>query len=99
MNIDNIKASDVMSVYVGKAGACHCGCSGKYSYAKAYQAVVGKECKDDTVPRVFNRVMDSIASGSDVSISLSKEGGFISHLSVESDAQVYIVYLRPCVGR
>jgi hypothetical protein len=106
MNIDDIKLSDVMSVYSGKAGACCCGCAGKRTYAKAHQDVASKdrgyevfdkECRDGTVKRIFNKAMDSITSGGDLSISPGKEGGFVSHVSVEIGERVYIIYMRPWV--
>lgn len=54
-----IAIADIMSVYSGKEG-CACGCRGKHTYAKAFQAegtkrrgykVEDKDCNDRTVAK------------------------------------------------
>jgi hypothetical protein len=61
--------ASVKSVYVGKAGKCCCGCSGKYAYAAAHQAAASEargyaatddEVNDREVRRVFHLVQSGV---------------------------------------
>lgn len=60
---------DIMHVYSGKAGRCCCGCSGKHTYAKAYQKEAGVdrgypvkdcECNDRMVAKVVRIIRENV---------------------------------------
>ena len=60
INLDN-----VAQVYSGKQGRCCCGCAGKHTYAKQYQAWSSKhrgydvgddECSDRTVKMIVRKI-------------------------------------------
>jgi hypothetical protein len=67
-----IDLARVMSVYSGATGKCHCGCSGKYSYAKAHQALGTKtrgypmqddDCSDRSVKLIVGKIEKALAAG------------------------------------
>lgn len=67
-----IDLAKVAKVYSGRAGACACGCSGKYSYAKQHQAwgsknrgyeVKDEEVNDRTVKLIVNKIIKAAESG------------------------------------
>ena len=107
MNTADIKPSFVMSVYSGKANKCCCGCSGKHTYAKAHQEAGSKdrgyevgdeECNDRTVTLILRKIQAAQAEGLRLNVCPGKEGGFVSHVSVDVGNRVYIAYMRPGVG-
>ena len=62
----NYTVNNVYKVYSGKAGACMCGCSGKYKVASAYRAYADKhrgyahddeDVSDRSVKIIFNKLM------------------------------------------
>jgi hypothetical protein len=63
-----IDVAQISSVYSGINGRCCCGCSGKHTYAKAYQAEQSKrrgyeveddEVNDRTVKLICNKIMNA----------------------------------------
>jgi hypothetical protein len=105
MNTADIKASDVMSVYSGKAGSCCCGCSGKH--ATAYRVSAGddrgyavgeEECSDRTVSLILRKLKFALDSGLKHNVCPGHEGGFVSHVSVEVGNRLYVAYMAPGVG-
>lgn len=63
--VANVDASKVVKVYSGKANACACGCSGKYSYASQFRDVGSKgrgykvdddEVSDRSVKLIVNKL-------------------------------------------
>ena len=103
-----IKIEDVMKVYSGKAHACHCGCTGKYYYAKAHQATASKsrgyevtddEVSDRMIKRVVNKVNAVLALTDERTqqqvwdLDVADDGQYIS--ITEEDRRDYVVYFIP----
>ena len=93
-----IVVDDVRSVYVGTPHKCMCGCSGKYTYAKANQelsskdrgyAVNDNECNDKKVERVLDKVRANQAAGIEVS---QATGGPIYDIVIEQTEYVIRQY-------
>jgi hypothetical protein len=93
--VQNLKVSDVVSVYTGKAGSCCCGCSGIHRYSTKHAKVGAKrrgyeletkEINDRHVAKVLRWVQaTSIANPALVKIGQN-------HLAVDIGEKVYLVY-------
>ena len=73
--LPNFELPQINSVYVGKPGACMCGCSGKYYYTKDNQKASSKrrgykvtddEVSDSKVARVLSKVKRSEENGIEI---------------------------------
>jgi len=94
VNLQDVKISDVVSVYSGKHAKCCCGCSGKHSYASAHRAFAsqdrGYEVTDEEVNnREVTRVLRLIQANEE---SLNADDGPCI-VSVTVGKRVYVAYL------
>ena len=95
--IKDIKLTDVFSVYSGKDGKCCCGCSGKYSYAKAHQAFASKhrgyavtddEINDKMVRKVYGLLLANLETADYCNSSETVSASFVI------GQRLYVVYAR-----
>lgn len=68
--VGELTVDDVMSVYVGRAGRCCCGCSGRHTTNPKHSALRGEtrgytidehECDTKTVKRVLKKLQRNLA--------------------------------------
>lgn len=104
-DILNITPMDVMSVYKGQAGKCCCGCKGLHRYNPAHRdqggldrgyAISDDEVNMSFVKKVLKVVQQNAAKAD---ISNGTKGGFVTHVAVELDEKLYVVYLLPEVPK
>ena len=95
--------SDVARVYAGKAGACMCGCKGRYwttperrAEQEARRGYAYEERDINT--RQVAKILSIVANAQDVEYETGLSGEEI--ISAEQDGKVYVVYFsKPAVGR
>jgi formate dehydrogenase assembly factor FdhD len=93
-DLAGLRPEDLESVYVGKAGRCCCGCSGRHRYASATREQAGKNrgysVKDDEVnDRQVKKVLKIVKEYPE--LARLEEG---SHIAVELGPKLYIVYFN-----
>ncbi len=96
--LPEIKIEDIVCAYVGKAGACACGCSGNYIYTKARRDLASKrrgykvtddEVSDERVQQIIDEIRDLAIYGVEV---LSVNEGFCLTLVVwDKEYSLYTV--------
>lgn len=91
VNLSNLEAWNVLSVYSGKDGKCCCGCAGKHYYNPAYLTLGGErrgyaveddECSARMVKKVVKLLKENAA---DVEVG-------DNNLAVVIGKRVYIAY-------
>lgn len=86
---------DIVKAYKGKSGACCCGCSGTYYYAKAHQVLGGQQrgyaVDDDEIDDAgLARVYDVVAKAIEADDPELDYGD--SYIAVDIGKKAYIVY-------
>ena len=92
MNIRNLTAKDILSVYSGQDGKCCCGCAGKHYYNPSYMKEGTKYrgyevTEDETSIKMVEKVLKVLKQAEELEIDGS---GFISTVVGK---RLYIVYL------
>lgn len=101
LKIENLVPAHVLSVYSGKPG-CTCGCRGKHSYNPEHREEAAKDRGYALESSEINAVQVArilkIAKASFIDPTREGEDRRVAsdgtHLSVETDSGLYIVYLR-----
>lgn len=93
MNVQELKPSDVLTVYSGRAGKCCCGCSGKHYVNPDYRAEAAEEqgyavddedCSKGMITRVLNILRNAPIDQLDVSPN---------YVAFETDTRLSVAYL------
>jgi hypothetical protein len=92
-----IDIANVVNVYSGKAGACACGCAGKYTYASKYRglaakrrgyAIDDKDVDDTTVASIVKKLERS----QDVKLEEGLGDEWLYHTTVGK--RTYVAFLK-----
>jgi len=95
--ISPIKFEDVLSTYSGKAHACCCGCSGKYSYTKLGQQnyergypIDDDEINERSAKIIVNKINRALAEGNENDVYQDGDQMIV----YETETRTYFVILN-----
>lgn len=92
--VADLELGDIMSVYSGRAGACCCGCAGKYSTASAHVEASVKNRGYRINPEPVNdRMVKKVFTLVKLNASQCEDLG--SCISLDQGNRTYTAYLLP----